>query len=233
MLLETKYRDFSLKIHYKKIKRLYLRVDDWAEVKISAPKGVKLEYIQEFIDKNYDFIRQEVEKKQAEVEKRFFHELSTGDKIKIFDTEYSLLRINQATKDSCKINEELKTIELSVQKKRAKDILIKFLTEKLTEKIIPALDFWQKRTNLYCQEWKIKNMKSRWGSCKPSSKTLCFNLQLVHQEEKYLEYIILHELIHLIEPSHNANFKRHLSHYMPNWQILRKELNTAELTHYN
>ena len=74
-------------------------------------------------------------------------------------------------------------------------------------------------------------MKTKWGSCNPMSKNIHLNTELAKKPEICLEYIIIHELIHLIEPSHSAYFVSLMDKYLPNWKYVRDELNNAPLGH--
>ncbi len=96
--------------------------------------------------------------------------------------------------------------------------------KELDQKIMLLLPKWENITGLRCQNWHTRYMTSRWGSCIPSKGRLCFNLQLVDKPERCLEYVILHELLHLIHPGHGADFKSDLTYYMPEWRAITKEL---------
>ena len=95
------------------------------------------------------------------------------------------------------------------------------LKAKIAE-LLPALEA---QTGLYCSEWRVKDMKIRWGSCNITKKRIWLNLKLVQYPPECLEYVILHELIHLKVPNHSADFYAELDQYMPDWQMRRKILN--------
>ena len=95
------------------------------------------------------------------------------------------------------------------------------LKAKIAE-LLPALEA---QTGLYCSEWRVKDMKNRWGSCNITKKRIWLNLKLVQYPPECLEYVILHELIHLKVPNHSADFYAELDQYMPDWQMRRKILN--------
>ena len=95
------------------------------------------------------------------------------------------------------------------------------LKTKIAE-LLPALEA---QTGLYCSEWRVKDMKTRWGSCNITKKRIWLNLKLVQYPPECLEYVILHELIHLKVPNHSADFYAELDQYMPDWQMRRKLLN--------
>lgn len=83
---------------------------------------------------------------------------------------------------------------------------------------------WEGVTGLSCKSWHSRYMTSRWGSCIPAKGRLCFNLVLADKPEICLEYVILHELLHLKYPGHGADFKRELTRYMPQWRSIVKAL---------
>jgi len=74
------------------------------------------------------------------------------------------------------------------------------------------------------QGWRVRKMKSRWGSCNPGSGRICLNLELVKKPVQCLEYIIIHELAHLLERGHGPRFAGLLDKYCPDWKQRRKEL---------
>lgn len=74
-------------------------------------------------------------------------------------------------------------------------------------------------------------MKTKWGSCSTESGRLWFNLELVKKAPRCVEYIVVHELVHLLERQHNDRFRSFMDTYLPNWRLLRAQLNEAPLGH--
>jgi hypothetical protein len=74
-------------------------------------------------------------------------------------------------------------------------------------------------------------MKTKWGSCNPRKATIRFNTDLAKKPLACLEYVLVHELAHLIEPTHSERFRAILSRHLPNWPHLRNQLNRAPLAH--
>jgi predicted metal-dependent hydrolase len=79
----------------------------------------------------------------------------------------------------------------------------------------------------------VQRMKTKWGSCNPSSRAIRLNTDLAKKPPECLEYIIVHELAHLIEPSHNARFVSVMNLFMPKWEYFREELNNLPVRHEN
>ena len=82
---------------------------------------------------------------------------------------------------------------------------------------------------LKSNEWRTKYMKTRWGTCNIVAKRIWLNVQLAQKPTICLEYVILHELTHLIEKHHNARFYGYVAKYMPDWQEIRARLNNLRL----
>lgn len=102
----------------------------------------------------------------------------------------------------------------------------------LKEEIEKRLPKWETQTGLKCDSWQTKYMVTKWGACSTDKKKLWFNLQLAQKPYACLDYIILHELTHLITRKHDATFIAHMDRHMPNWREIRKELNDSRLDYY-
>jgi predicted metal-dependent hydrolase len=96
--------------------------------------------------------------------------------------------------------------------------------QQLSESISYLLPQWEIKMGVSVSRWSIRKMKTRWGSCSPASKSIRFSLALAKKSKVCLEYVIVHELVHLLEPSHNSRFKSLMDNYMPEWRVYRHEL---------
>lgn len=95
----------------------------------------------------------------------------------------------------------------------------------LTPLIENYLAIWEARTGLYADKWQLRDMKTRWGSCTPRTKSIRFSVWLAEKPPELIEYVVLHELAHLKIPNHGDEFKAFLSQYMPDWRARQKRLN--------
>jgi predicted metal-dependent hydrolase len=77
----------------------------------------------------------------------------------------------------------------------------------------------------------VRKMKTKWGSCTPASKNILINLELAKKPAECLEYIVVHELTHLLEPTHNSRFIALMTQFMPKWRFYRDELNRLPVRH--
>ncbi|CDD71718.1 predicted metal-dependent hydrolase [Firmicutes bacterium CAG:270] len=95
----------------------------------------------------------------------------------------------------------------------------------LENKIIEYAMKWEPVMGVHCAGFMIRNMKTRWGSCSIHSKKIRINLQLAAKPEECIEYVLVHELCHLLEPSHNERFYYFMDLYLPDWENRKKKLN--------
>lgn len=104
-------------------------------------------------------------------------------------------------------------------------VLDSWYKEDLKEILSQLIEKWQKKLNVTLSGWKIERMQVRWGSCCNAAGKALFNLELAKKPYHCVEYIVAHELAHLLEPTHNDRFHNILFAHLPNWENARKELN--------
>ena len=112
-------------------------------------------------------------------------------------------------------------------------VLNDWYREQLKNVIPELLEVWQPVIGKKAKDWGIKKMKTKWGSCNIQQRRIWLNLELAKKPLECLEYILVHELIHLCERLHNDRFKVLLDKSMPNWQTREKLLNKSPLAHQN
>jgi predicted metal-dependent hydrolase len=108
-------------------------------------------------------------------------------------------------------------------------VLEDFYRKQLKQEIEKFINKWQKNLNIELDSWNIKKMKTKWGSCNIERKRLLFNLELAKVPLECVEYIIVHEVLHLIERHHNDNFKAMLDKYLSDWQSRKERLKLCQI----
>lgn len=108
-------------------------------------------------------------------------------------------------------------------------VLLRWYREQLKLLIPPLLEKWQSMLGVEVANWGIKKMKTKWGSCNPASRRVWFNLELAKKPVPCLEYIVVHELAHLLERHHNDRFTTLLDTHLPHWRQYREMLNASPL----
>jgi len=110
-------------------------------------------------------------------------------------------------------------------------IFLDWHRKQLKATISPLLEKWQSTLSVQISAWGIKKMKTKWGSCNVGSQRIWFNLELIKKPPQCLEYIVVHELMHLVEPQHNDRFRALMDNHFPQWRHYREVLNEAPLGH--
>jgi len=110
-------------------------------------------------------------------------------------------------------------------------IIHRWYREQLKSLIPPLIEKWEKKLKVQVAAWGIKKMKTRWGSCNTDAHRVWFNLELAKKPERCLEYLVVHELVHLLERAHNDRFRTLLDRHLPQWRSIRDELNRMPLGH--
>jgi predicted metal-dependent hydrolase len=110
-------------------------------------------------------------------------------------------------------------------------VLNRWYRAQLKTLIPPLLEKWQPVLGVHVADWGIKRMKTKWGSCNVDARRIWFNLELAKKPVRCLEYIAIHELVHLLERHHNDRFTALMDRFLPQWRLCRDELNRAPLAH--
>ena len=97
--------------------------------------------------------------------------------------------------------------------------------------IVPLIEKWQRLMNVKAEKCFVQRMKTRWGTCNALAKSVRFNSELAKKPIECLEYIVVHELAHLLEPTHNRKFVKAMDYFMPDWQHRKQLLNSLPLRH--
>jgi predicted metal-dependent hydrolase len=115
-----------------------------------------------------------------------------------------------------------------VQRER---IMLAWYRAHLRETLPVLIARWESAIGVTVASWDIKRMKTKWGTCSVEARRIWLNLELAKKPPKCLEYVVVHELVHLLERQHNERFTAQLDRLMPQWRHVRDELNRAPLGH--
>ena len=115
---------------------------------------------------------------------------------------------------------------------KRQEILQDFYRTELKKLVPELLDKWQPVLGVKVNDWGIRRMKTKWGSCNIEARRIWLNLELAKKPVQCLEYIIVHELTHLLERHHNERFVQLLDQHLPQWRMLREELNGSVLANF-
>ena len=218
----------------KDIKNIHLAVyPPNGRVRIAVPERTKEDTIRLYIISKLSWIKKH-RKKFKEQERVAPREYLSRESHYFSGRRYLLNIIHTDTSPKVIIRNK-QNIDLYMRKNTAKEkrekILNEWYREELKKKIPKLAAKWETKTGIKANEYKVKQMKTKWGSCNSSAKRIWLNLELAKKPDNCLEYIIVHELIHLRERHHNEKFRAYLDKFMPQWKAYKRELNRQPLSH--
>ncbi len=225
--------EISVDVVLKDIKNVHLSVyPPNGKVKIAAPKRMKIDTIRVYAISKLDWIRKQQKKfktQQREAKREFL----TKESHYYLGKRY-LLKIHEHNAPP-KIELKTNTIEMYLRPNSTEDKRNKLMEEwyrvKLLDLALSMLKKWERKMKLSPEELVVRKMKTKWGTCNPKLKRICLNLELAKKPHHCIEYILVHEMVHLLERNHNDKFTTYMNHYLPEWRELRRELNKLPVGH--
>lgn len=223
--------EVSIDVTRKNIKNLHLSVyPPTGTVRISAPSRMKLETIRVFALGKLTWIRKQQRKLQTQ-ERETQREYINRESHYLWGKRY-LLSIHEAEQPpsvQLKASRIHLTVRTGADQEKRREILTEWYREALKKAAEPLIAKWEGILKVKCRSWSIRRMKTKWGSCNTSAGRVLLNLELAKKPILCLDYLIAHELAHLIERRHNDRFAAILDRHLSNWRQIRNQLNILPL----
>ncbi len=226
-----KLNNLLVEVTQKEIKHLHLSVyPPTGHIKVSAPMSMAIQTIRVFVISKLGWIKRQ-QKKLNEQERETPREYINRESHYFNGKRYLLYIVERDTTPKVILQHAKIILQIrpNSNKNKRQQILENWYRNHIKEKTTPLISKWEKRLNVSVTNFTVYKMKTKWGSCTPEKYTIRLNLELAKKPLEHLEYIIVHELMHLIEPSHNNNFIALMDKFMPKWKFYRDELNTLPL----
>lgn len=224
--------DISIAVTRKKIKNVHLSVHPPnGRVTLSAPKGTRLEVARAYAISKLGWIREQQEKlrNQARETPREYVERESHY---LWGRRYLLTIKYEEAKPSVRLDHKRITLTVrpgSDAMRRAE--VIHEWHKSILHKVVPALiKKWEPKLRVKVAGYFLQRMKTKWGSSNQKKGHIRLNTELVKKPKDLLEYVVVHEMIHLLEPTHSDNFVALIEKHYPSWREARAELNELPLT---
>lgn len=222
-------------VEIKDIKNLHLSVyPPTGRVRIAAPPHMSAETIRVFAISRLDWIkRQQLKVLHQDREPR--REYLERESHYVWGKRYLLNIVEQDAPPAV----DLKHNKLRLQCRpgqdvaRRQEILEAWYREQVKAVVPLLLARWEPLMHIKTERFFVQRMKTKWGSCNPSSASIRLNTDLAKKSPRFLEYVVVHELAHLIESTHNARFIALMDSFLPRWQYIRSELMQLPVRHEN
>ena len=223
--------EIAIALTRKDVKHVHLSVHPPAgRVTLVAPTGTRLEVARAYAASKLGWIRNQQAKlrEQARETPRHFIERESHY---LWGRRYLLTVREEDAKPSVRLDHRLITLTVRPGNTQAKrDEIMQEWHRTLLHETVPALiRKWETKLDVTVAGYFLQRMKTKWGSCNHRARSIRLNTELVKKPKDLLEYVIVHEMVHLIEPTHSERFKALLDEHYPTWRESRAELNELPL----
>jgi predicted metal-dependent hydrolase len=226
--------NITIDVVRKDIKNMHLGVyPPTGRVRIAAPLIVSEDAIRLFAISKLSWIKRNQKKfaGQERIPPREYKQRESH----YFQGRRFLLNIIETEATPKVVLRNKKFIELHVKPNtptnKRHEILTEWYRVQLKKLLPPLIEKWEQILEVKVAEWQVRQMKTKWGSCSIEERRIWISLELAKKPEQCMEYIIMHEMVHLLERHHNERFLYYMDTYLPNWKQLKTELNELPVSH--
>jgi predicted metal-dependent hydrolase len=217
----------TVEVLKKNIKNVHLRVYPPAgRVRISAPARMSLDTIRLFAISRLGWIREQ-QTRLREHARASRREYVDGERHDIWGRSVLLNVLEEDAAPSVQLCHA--TLVLRVRRgadEAAREgVVATWYRQQVEAALPPLIEEWERRLNVQVKGSSVRRMKTRWGSCNPGARTIRLNTELAKKPRECLEYVVVHEMVHLIERGHGPRFVALMDRFMPAWRVAREQLN--------
>lgn len=219
----------------KHIKNFYLRVGrPQGRVRVSAPRGASDDEVRLVVARRMDWIKRQ-QAKIATAPPQMRPRYASGETHFFLGRPHRQEVVEHDGRSGSVVHTE-STLELHVRRRSRIDERQRTLYEwyrcELKALIPPLVEKWQPAMGITVADWGVKRMRTRWGTCNIRARRIWLNLELAKHPAECLEYVVVHEMVHLLERNHNARFKALMDTFLPDWRERKRTLGGRRVGHY-
>lgn len=233
MVAQLRLGDITVDVVRKDIKNVHLSVyPPTGRVRISAPLRMDLDTLRVFAISKLDWIKSQ-QRKMREQERESPREYLERESHYVWGKRYllKLAEVEAAPTVTLRHNKLLMQCRPGTSLDKRQAILDDWYRAQLKEAVPPLIAKWAQLMGVTVARFFVQRMRTRWGSCSPVIGSIRLNSELAKKPAECLEYIVVHEMVHLLEPTHNDRFLILLERFMPKWRFYRDELNRLPVRH--
>ena len=215
--MKIKLNEIAVEVVQKEIKNVHLSVyPPDGKVKVSAPATMALDTICVFVISKLAWIKKQRTKLRAQ-ERETSRECVDRESHYFNGKRYLLKVVEKNTVSRVYIDHSKIILKVRPKTTQAKKqaVLTAWYRQQLKTELVPLIAHWQQKINVSVKLCTVRKMKTLWGSCTPASHSIRINLELAKKPPECLEYIVVHELVYLLEPSHNKRFVTLMDQFLP------------------
>jgi predicted metal-dependent hydrolase len=219
--------DMRVEVVRKEIKNLHLSVlPPQGRVRVAAPRHMSMDTIRVFVISKLAWIRSQQRKMRAQA-RETPREYLDRESHYVWGRRYLLKRVEKETAPAIELRHRRLVLQVrpGAGEARSQEILEAWYREQIRAAVPELIARWEPVMGVKVGRVFVQRMKTKWGSCNPSSGAIRLNTELAKKPPECLEYIVVHEMAHLLEPTHNVRFVSLMDLFMPHWQHVRDVLN--------
>ena len=232
--LQMEVRGIPVEVVRKDIRNLHVGVyPPNGRVRVAAPLRLDDEAVRLAVVSRLAWIRRQ-RRSFAEQDRQSQRQMVTGESHYYLGRRYRLIVTEHDGRPAVRLpnsSRMMLRVWPGTSREEREAIIQRWYRRRLREQIPPLLAKWEAKAGVIVAEVRIKKMKTRWGSCNRDARRIWLNLELAKKPLLCLEYILVHEMVHILERHHNDRFLRLMRSLMPDWRLHRDELNRAPLAH--
>jgi predicted metal-dependent hydrolase len=233
MATQINLGNLTVDVVFKDIKNIHLSVyPPDGKVRISAPTRMNLDTVRVFAISKLSWIKQQQEKLRSQ-DRETPREYLDRESHYVWGKRY-LLKVmegNAALGIELKHNAMVLRVRPGTDEEKKQAMVESWYREQLKVAAADLIARWEPLIGVKAEAFFVQRMKTKWGSCNPINRSIRLNTELTKKPPECLEYIVVHEMVHLLEPTHNARFVALMERFMPNWRIFREQLNQLPVRH--
>jgi predicted metal-dependent hydrolase len=201
-------------------------------VRIAAPERMSLDTVRVFAMAKLPWIKKQ-QRKLREQERETAREYIDRESHYVWGKRYLLKIVEGDRPASVELSHERMIVHVrrGTDKAKRQTIVEEWHREQLRTAVPPLIEKWERLIGVRVRRFFVQRMKTKWGSCNHSVGSIRLNTDLAIKPRECLEYIVVHEMVHLVEPTHNARFMALMDQFMPKWQSHRDVLNRLPVRH--
>ena len=217
----------------KEIKNIHLSVHPpTGRVRIAAPERMSLDTVRVFAIAKLPWIKKQ-QRKLREQERETPREYIDRESHYVWGQRYLLKVVEADRPGSVELDHGrmILRVRRGADKAKRKAIVEEWHREQLRKAVPPLIEKWERLMGVRVRRLYVQRMKTKWGSCNDRAGSIRLNTDLARKPRECLEYIVVHEMAHLLEPTHNERFMALMDQFMPKWQFHRDVLNRLPVRH--
>ena len=233
MVTKVNIGDIAVDVVLKDIRNIHLSVYPPAgRVRISAPSNMNIDTIRIYAISRLGWIRKQQRKLQAQA-RETPREYLDRESHYAWGKRYLLKIVEGNGSAAVELRHSSLVLHLKpgTGREKRESVLDEWYRKQLKDAVPGLISRWEKLLGVSLNEFGIRKMKTKWGTCNPEARRIWVNLELAKKPKECLEYIVVHELVHLLEPRHNDRFVALMDTNMPQWRSLRDDLNRLPVRH--